>query len=261
MICDIIRKNNYTLQHEALQSCNYLKRKRNVEKIMSGELTIKDGTKLRLAFDTALGQMPDFTMMSTFAKSLDTSAFLISIPMKDGKPVEIDANQKILIRYNGEEDNGMILAGYVDDVVKVGIRRYWKVRRVSEQRQFFRRADERVKVAIPVKYMQETWNRNSDGVIEKESGMSVDISAGGVALYLNHRFEVGEICELFLPSIGTSEEGQSIDEVVSVVCWMREAPKGSIYRNICGFQFRFGEDAEKERMQLYISNLKKKFKL
>lgn len=228
---------------------------------MAGALTIKSGTKLRLAFETSVNQTPDFNMICTFSKSLDESAFLISIPMKEGKAVTIDENQKVLIRYSGEDDNGMIVAGYVDDVVKQGIRRYWKVRRVSEQRQFFRRADERMKVTIPVKYMQETWRPNMDGVIEPESGMSLDISAGGMALYLNRVFEVGEVCELSLPNIGTSLEGQGIDGVVSVVCWMREAPKGSMYRRICGFQFRFGEDAEKERMQSYVSNIKKKYKL
>ena len=182
--------------------------------------------------------------------------------MKDGKPLSIDDSQKILIRYSGEgNDNGMILAGYVDDMVKEGIRRYWKVRRVSEQRQFFKRSDERLKVAIPVSYMQETWRPNADGVIEKEQGMSLDISAGGMALFLNRRFEVGEVCEMSLPSIGTSEEGRGIDGIVAVVCWLREAPKGSIYRNVCGFQFRFGEATEKERMKIYVANIKKKYKL
>lgn len=54
--------------------------------------------------------------------------------------------------------------------------------------------------------------------------MSLDISAGGLALYLNRRFEVGEVCEVTLPNIGTAQEGQGGD-VVAVVCWNREAPK------------------------------------
>lgn len=234
----------------------YLLRK---ARVMAGALTIKNGTKLRLALDVSMGRNPDFNMICTFAKALDESAFLISIPMKDGKAVSIDENQKLLIRYSGESD--MILAGYVDDVVKEGIRRYWKVRRVSEQRQFFRRADERLKVAIPVQYMQETWRPNADGIIEKESGMSLDISVGGMALYMNRRFEIGEACELSLPNIGTSPQGRGIDGIVSVACWVREAPKGSIYRHVCGFQFRFGDGIEKEQMQLYVANIKKKYKL
>lgn len=228
---------------------------------MAGALTIKSGTKLKVALDAAVGQNPDFNMVCTFAKALDESAFLVSIPMRDGKAVSIDENQKLLIRYSGENDNGMILAGYVDDVVKEGIRRYWKVRRVSEQRQFFQRANERLKVAVPIKYMQETWNPNDEGIIEKESGMSLDISAGGMALYMNRRFEIGEVCELSLPNIGTSQEGRGIEGVVSIVCWVREAPKGSAYRFISGFQFRFGDELEKEQMQLYTANIKKIYKL
>ena len=228
---------------------------------MAGALTIKSGTKLRLALDATVGQAPDFNMICTFAQAIDESAFLISIPMKDGKAVSIDENQKILIRYTGEGDNGMILAGYVDDIVKQGIRRYWKVRRVSEQRQFFKRADERLKVAIPIKYLQETWTPNMDGIIVPETGMSLDISAGGMALYLNRTFEVGEVCTLSLPNIGTSEEGHGMEDIVSVVCWMREAPKGSMYRRICGLQFRYGEEIEKERMQSYITYIKAKYKL
>ena len=102
---------------------------------------------------------------------------------------------------------------------------------------------------------------NADGIIEKEGGMSLDISAGGMALYLNRRFDVGEVCELSLPNIGTSEAGKGIEGIVSVVCWMREAPKGSVYRHICGFQFRFGDGIEKEQLKLYVANIKKKYKL
>lgn len=228
---------------------------------MAGALTIKSGTKMRVALETAVGSVPDFNMLCTFSKALDESAFLISIPMKDGKPLSIDENQKLLFRYDGENNNGMILAGYVDDVVKQGIRHFWKVRRVSEQRQFFKRADERYKVAIPVKYMQETWAQKADGTIEMEGGMTLDISASGMALFMNRRFEVGEVCEVSLPSIGISEEGKGIDGIVAVVCWARETPKGSVYRFACGLQFRFGEGLEKEHMQTYLSNIKKRYKL
>ena len=227
---------------------------------MAGELNIKTGTKLRLAFDVPMGNEPDFNMVCTFSKSLDESAFLISVPMKDGKAISPDDSQKLLIRY-GNGDSGRILAGYVDDIVKEGIRRFWKIRRVSEQRQFFQRADERLKVTIPVKYVQDTWTPNIDGIIEKEDAMSLDISACGMALYLNRRFEVGEICEITLPNVGTAKEGKGIEDVVSVVCWMREAPKGSIYRNICGFQFRFGDGPERKQLQDYVAYIKKKYKL
>lgn len=212
-----------------------------------------------MAFDVPVGEEPDFNLVCTFSKELDESAFLISIPMKDGKSLSLDENQKLLIRY-GRGEEVMILAGYADDVIKEGLRRYWKIRRVTEQRQFFKRKDERLKVALGIKYVQDTWPVNYDGIIEPEEGMSLDISAGGLALYLNRHFEVGEICEVTLPNIGTAAEGQG-KELVSVVCWNREAPKGSIYRNICGLQFRYGDETEREQVQTYLAYLKKKYKL
>ncbi|MDY2627809.1 MAG: PilZ domain-containing protein [Lachnospiraceae bacterium] len=228
---------------------------------MAGALTIKNGTKLRLALDAPIGKEPDFNMVCTFARALDESAFLISIPMKDGKAITIDENQKLLIRYGDQGGNAMIVTGYVDDVVREGIRRYFKIRRVSEQRQFFQRTDERLKVAIPIRYRQDTWASNEDGIIEKDEGMSLDISAGGMAAHLNHRFEVGEICQITVPDIGTAKDGRGIEDIVSVVCWMREAPKGSLYRNICGFQFRFSDGMDRKRVQSYVANIKKKYKL
>lgn len=226
---------------------------------MAGNIKIKSGTKLSLAFDAPVGQEPQFNLVCTFAKSLDESAFLISIPMKGGKALPLDENQKLLIRYK-QGSESMILAGYADDIVKDGLRRYWKIRRVTEQRQFFQRADERLKVALGIQYVQDTWPVNFDGIIEKEEGMSLDISAGGLALYLNRVFNVGEVCEITLPNIGIAKEGKGC-ELVAAVCWNREAPKGSIYRNICGLQFRYADDEEKERVKKYLDYLKKKYRL
>jgi len=226
---------------------------------MAGSLKIKNGTKLRMALDVPVGQEPQFTFICTFNKSLDESAFLISAPMKGGKPLEVDETQKYLIR-SGDGADAMVIAGYVDDIVKEGIRKYWKIRRVTEQRQFVQRQDERVKVALRVEYMQDTWMPNDDGVIEKEDAMSLDISAGGLALYLNRRFEVGEIIIVDLPNIGVSKEGKGMKEIPAVICWNREAPKGSVYRNICGIQFHFSED-EKQVVREYTDFIKKKYRL
>ena len=227
---------------------------------MAGKLKIRSGTKLQVAFDAGVGEEPKFNMLCTFNKSLDESAFLISIPMVGGKPLLVDESQKLLIRY-GTGSDAMILAGYVDDLVKDGIHRYWKIRRVSEQRQFFQRADERLKVTLRVEYMQATWAVNDKGEIDKEDGMSLDVSAGGAAIYLNRRFDVGEIVELSLPRIGTSEKGKGIENLVGTVCWLREAPKGSLYRNLCGLQFRFADPDEKKRLQMYLENVKEKYRL
>jgi hypothetical protein len=227
---------------------------------MASALKIESGSKLQLALDVPVGQEPDFSMICTFRKSLDDSAFLISVPMKGGQPLPMNENQKLLIRY-GMGDETMILAGYPDDEVKEGLRRFWKIRRVTEQRQFFQRADERLKVALRVEYSQDTWPVNDEGTIDREDGMSMDISAGGAAIYLNRHFDVGEVCQLCLPRVGLDPEGQALEDVVSLVCWMREAPKGSLYRQICGLQFRFADAGERDRMRAYVANVKKKYKL
>lgn len=227
---------------------------------MAGTLNLPSGTKMNLAFDVPMGDDPDFNLICTYKESIDDSAFLVSVPMKDGKALAKDESQKLLFRYSlGSEQ--IIIAGYVDDEVKVGIRRYWKVRRVSEQRQFFQRADARTKVALKVEYMQDDWPTNYDGIIEKEDAMTLDISAGGIALFLNSRFDVGETIFITMPKVGIEDDGVLENELVAVVCWNREAPKGSAYRNVAGLQFRFNDDEEKAKVQNYIASVKKRYKV
>ena len=121
-----------------------------------GACGIKRGTKMQLAKETTAWQQPVFDMITTFYKELDESAFLVSVPMVDGKALPIDESQKFLFKYEeGEETR--IVAGYVDDAGKEGIRRYWKIRRVTENRQFIKRADVRMKVELPLQFMQDTW--------------------------------------------------------------------------------------------------------
>ncbi len=227
---------------------------------MPGELRIKAGTKLRLALDVPIGQEPAFNLVCTFVKALDTASFLISIPMRDGKALALDESQKLLICFGSGADM-QIVAGYADDIVKEGIRRCWKIRRVSEQRQFFRRTDERLRATIPIQYTQPTWRPNEDGTISPEEGMTLDISAGGLACYLNRGMNVGEVCEMTLPTIGAAKEGRELRGVVAVICWTREAPKGSPFRRVAGFQFRFADSAERQQMQDYVDNIKKRYKL
>lgn len=226
---------------------------------MAGALKIKTGTKMRIAFDVPVGKEPEFNLIATFKKSLDESAFLVSVPMKDGKPLALDETQKLLMRY-GQDDDQVIVAGYADDLVKDGIRNYWKIRRVQEQRTFFKRADERIKVALRIEYMQDDWPLNYDGNISKEDAMTLDISGGGVAMFLNRVFDVGETVFITMPSLGSEKNGH-VDELVGVVCWNREAPKGSVYRQVCGLQFRFGDDEEKKQLLEYIKYVRKRYKV
>lgn len=215
---------------------------------------------MRMAFDVPAGQEPQFSMISTFNKALDESAFLVSVPMVDGKALVADETKKILFRY-GEGEEQAIVAGYVDDVVKEGIRRYWKVRRVTENRQFIQRRDVRMKIELPVTYMQDTWALNSEGEIDKEQGETMDISNNGLAVYMNRWFEVGESCIFTLPRLGTASDGQPEHEVVGAICWMRELPKGGQFRFLAGTQLRFSNLDERRQMQEYVAYVKKRYKL
>ena len=180
--------------------------------------------------------------------------------MLDGKPMNVDESQKILFRYDEGEETRLI-AGYVDDVVKEGIRRYWKVRRVTENRQFVKRIDVRMKVELPVQYMQDTWALNAEGEIDKETGETMDISNNGLAVYMNRWFEVGENCIFTLPRLGTASNGVKELEVVGVICWMREMPKGGPFRFVTGVQLRFANTDERKDMQEYVAYVKKRYKL
>ena len=86
---------------------------------MAGELNIRFGTRIQVAFDVPFGQVPDFNMICTFIKQLDESAFLISVPMGGGKQIPMDDSKKLLMR-TGVGESTVILAGFADDVVKEG---------------------------------------------------------------------------------------------------------------------------------------------
>ncbi len=221
---------------------------------------IPSGTKLKAALENKPGEEVVFDMMSTFNKALDDTSFLISIPMRNGAALEANDTQKIILKYEAN-DQSMILGAYCDDIVQAGIRRYWKMRRVNEQRQFFQRSDERYKIALVSLYRQPTWPVNFEGIIEKDDAMTLDISAGGVALFIPSVMNVGEILQLTLPRVGVDPAGAEIEDLVCVACWHREAPKGSPLKYLCGLQFRFADDIEKQRLRDYIDNLRKVYKM
>lgn len=223
-------------------------------------LSIENGTRLQIAVLENPEDSPEFDLAATYKESIDNSAFLISVPVRGTVPVTVDETTKIMLRY-GMGSETMLISAYCDDVMKIGIRHYWKLRKISEQRQFRQRTDERYKVALKVKYMQETWPLNYEGKIDKDDGLTLDISAGGAAIYMYHRFEIGEICEVTLPRIGTNDEGAEIENVVCSICWYKDAPKGSMYKNICGVQFRFSGDEDRNRVKQYVENIKTVYKL
>ena len=193
------------------------------------ELQVKPGTKLQIAFDAPVGQQVNFNMMATFREAIDDAYFLISVPALAGKPLIVDENQKFLMQYQVGDQRFMI-AGYPEAVVKQGIRTFWKMRQVAEQRVFFKRKDERFKVAMRVEYQRDFP-------------------------------DVGEALQVRMPAIRLQGERHEIAEQLGIVCWLRPAPKGSLYRNVCGLQFRYANDLEREAFKEYISYVRTKYKL
>ena len=219
------------------------------------ELHIKPGTKLQMAFDVPMGQKTDFNMMATFKEAIDDAYFLVSVPMLAGKPLLLDENQKFLMQY-AVGDNTFMIAGYPESVEKVGIRTFWKMRQVAEQRTFFKRRDERFKVS-----MRLTYQRDNVDNPETEDAMTIDVSAGGVAIYLNDYPDVGEALQVQLPTVRLQGERHELPVQLGIVCWVRQAPKGSLYRNVCGLQFRYADDLERETVKEYMEYVRAKYKM
>ena len=114
---------------------------------------------------------------------------------------------------------------------------------------------------IPGETQKLTWALNTEGKIEKESGETIDISNNGMAVYMNHWFDVGESCIFTLPRLGNAGEGEEELEVAGVICWMRELPKGGAFRFATGVQLHFGSIEEGRKMQEYVAYVKKRYRL
>lgn len=149
-----------------------------------------------------------------------------------------------------------MLAGYPESVEKKGIRTYWKMRKVAEQRTFVKRRDERFKVA-----MRLTYQRDNAPTPEPEDAMTIDVSAGGLAIYLNDYPDVGEALAVQMPAIRLQGERHELPEQLGIACWVRRAPKGSLYRNVCGLQFRYADDMERELVKEYVGYIRTKYKI
>ena len=175
--------------------------------------------------------------------------------MLAGKPLLLHENQKFLMQYS-VGDNTFMIAGYPEAVEKVGIRTFWKMRQVAEQRTFFKRRDERFKVSMRLEYQRD----NVDNP-ETEDAMTIDVSAGGMAIYLNDYPDVGEALQVQMPTIRLQGERHELPVQLGIVCWVRQAPKGSLYRNVCGLQFRYADDIERETVKEYMQYVRAKYKM
>lgn len=215
------------------------------------QLKIRTGTKLFLVYaGERQVKNEDFTIRSTFEKNLNESSFLISVPLKNGQRMEPDEEKKLLIKYAmGGED--IIIEGYVDGVVKQGVRQYWRIRKVTEGRKFFQRQDERVQLVLRVSYTRLSWITNTLEEQRTEEGATLDVSAGGLAMFLNDKLDVGEIIHINLPTIGRSKAGKGF-MVRGETCWLRDAQKGSAFRHTMGAKFIFDTSDEKKKMSAYV---------
>lgn len=220
------------------------------------ELKIRTGTKLFLVYaGERQVKNEDFTIRSTFEKNVNESSFLISVPLKGGQRMEPDEEKKLLIKYAlGGED--IIVEGYVDDVVKVGVRQYWRIRKVTEGRKFFQRMDERVQTVLRVNYTRLEWITNTLEEQRTEEGATLDISAGGLAMFLNDKLDVGEIIYINLPTVSRAKAGKGF-MVRGETCWLRDAQKGSAFRHTMGAKFIFDTSDEKKKMAAYMGAVAK----
>lgn len=220
------------------------------------QLKIRTGTKLFLVYaGERQVKNEDFTIRSTFEKNLNESSFLISVPLKNGQRMEPDEDKKLLIKYAmGGED--IIVEGYVDDVVKQGIRQYWKIRKVTEGRKFFQRMDERVQTVLRVNYTRLEWISNTLEEQRTEEGATLDISAGGLAMFLNDKLTVGEIIYINLPTVGRAKAGKGF-MVRGETCWLRDTQKGNAFRHTMGAKFIFDTSEEKKKMSAYMGAVAK----
>ncbi len=220
------------------------------------QLKIRAGTKLFLVYaGERQVKNEDFTVRSTFEKNINESSFLISVPMKNGKRMEPNEEKKLLIKYTaGGED--IIVEGYVDDVVKQGIRQYWKIRKVTDGRKFFQRLDERIQVEMRLSYTRLSWITNTLDEQRTEEGLSLDISAGGLAMFLNDKLDVGEIIQIHMPTVGRTKAGKGFT-VRGETCWLRGTDKGNPFRHTMGAKFVFDATDEKKKMAAYMDAIAK----
>ena len=63
------------------------------------------------------------------------------------------------------------------------------------------------------------------------------------------------------PTIRLQGERHELPEQLGIVCWVRRAPKGSLYRNVCGLQFRYADDMERELVKEYVGYIRTKYKI
>ncbi len=214
------------------------------------KLKIKSGSKITtmLIINGEYGK----EMKSSFEKNVSDSSILITIPIVDGKRAVVGDMQPLLIKYS-MDGVAYAVEGYIDDVVKQGVRQYWRVRKTSEVREFFQRTDVRVKARLNITFVKIWWDAHGQIQEDESIGMSEDISAGGLAFYENTPLTVGEIITVNLPGQGKKKGLSGRSEV----CWVRSTEPGNAFKHMVGLRFIFENQGEKEKVAAYVASIPK----
>ena len=72
---------------------------------------------------------------------------------------------------------------------------------------------------------------------------------------------MGEALQVKLPAVRVDGQRYELPVQLGIVCWLRQAPKGSLFRNACGIQFRYADELEREAMKEYMEHVRAKYKI
>ena len=91
--------------------------------------------------------------------------------------------------------------------------------------------------------------------------MTIDVSAGGLAIYLNDYPRRGR--GPGRANAHDSSAGRAARAARAAGHRVLGAPraKGSLYRNVCGLQFRYADDMERELVKEYVGYIRTKYKI
>ncbi|MDD2568536.1 MAG: PilZ domain-containing protein [Clostridia bacterium] len=212
------------------------------------KLKISSGTKIDLQLIKD-NEKKVLALKSTFEKNVDDVSLLISAPLHKGKYIIFEQFDKLSIKYY-QVQTKHILFGYIEDYVQIGLRNYWQVHMVSEERQFVRRAHERIKALLRVSYNKYA-GENTFQKQDKMYALSRDISAGGISLRINRYLEPKEIIEVTLPPLGKIK---SFSQKVEAR-WIMATENNKAFSYVAGFRFIFKNSTEKENLKAYVSSL------
>lgn len=206
---------------------------------------IKAGTLLNMRLGSKINDS-SYVLKSTFVKKADEKSFLISPPTDNNGTVEIEKNDKVFMSCIVGE-NQYEFEGYAGGYVKKGMKTLLEVRDISDftdLTNFEQRVNIRIRVSIRAKCEKTV----SSASHEEFSGVTMDISSGGVSMYLNNLVSSNEVVELYFPKI----KGSKDITVRGKACWMKENEKGHSYKYLVGFKFLFDQCEKKEDVLAYV---------